>query len=162
MLREHCEDISSVRSSCVSTRKLIIASLICGLLILVAGTVKLLQTATDGEATPSLLALGTTAELGSVSVIVRDVQVTNEQTLVDVVMRGVDVAEASEGWSMLANGEITAPIASAECEQRAGGAVSDAPNEGDELVCTLKFVAAQGTPTIVYVRDGEKRQWLGS
>jgi hypothetical protein len=146
----------------VSTRKLIIASLICGLLILVAGTVKLLQTATDSEATPSLLALGTTAELGSVSVIVRDVQVTNEQTLVDFVIRGVDVTEVSEGWSMLANGEITAPIAPAACEQRASGAASDAANQSDELVCTLKFVAARGTPTIVYERDGEKRQWLGS
>ncbi|MEY3453597.1 MAG: hypothetical protein RL574_1335 [Actinomycetota bacterium] len=146
----------------MSTRKLIIASLICGLLILIAGTVKLLQTATDSESTTSLLALGTTTELGSVSVTVRDVQVTNGQTLVDVVIRGVDVAGVNEGWSMLANGEITAPNASAECEQRAGGAASNASNEGDELVCTLKFVAAQGTPTIVYARDGEKRQWLGS
>ncbi|NDF72517.1 MAG: hypothetical protein EB138_06055, partial [Actinobacteria bacterium] len=122
----------------------------------------LLQTATDSESTTSLLALGTTTELGSVSVTVRDVQVTNGQTLVDVAIRGVDVAGVNEGWSMLANGEITAPIASAECEQRAGGAASNASNEGDELVCTLKFVAAQGTPTIVYARDGEKRQWLGS
>lgn len=146
----------------MSTRKLIISSLICGLLILVAGTVKLLQTTTDGEATTSLLALGTTAELGSVSVTVRDVQVTNEQTLVNIVVRGVDEARANDGWSMLANGEITSPIASAECEQRASGTASGASSNGDQLVCTLKFVAARGTPTIVYARDSEKRQWLGS
>jgi len=146
----------------VSTRKLIIASLICGLLILIAGTVKLLQTATGSEESPTLLAIGTAAEVGSVSATVRGVQVTNGQTLVDVVMRGVDVADASEGWSMLANGEITSPVAAAVCEQRASGAASDVSNEGDGLVCTLKFVAAQGTPTIVYSRDGEKRQWLGS
>jgi len=159
---EQRDDDYSVRSSSVSTRKLIIASLICGLLILVAGTLKLLQTASEPEATTTLLALGSTAELGPVSVAVRDVEVTTEQTLVDVVMRGVDVADASEGWSMLANGEITSPVAAAVCEQRASGAASDVSNEGDGLVCTLKFVAAQGTPTIVYSRDGEKRQWLGS
>ncbi|NBN97071.1 MAG: hypothetical protein EBV41_05510 [Actinobacteria bacterium] len=167
MQSEQRDDDYSVRSSSVSTRKLIIASLICGLLILVAGTLKLLQTASEPEATTTLLALGSTAELGPVSVAVRDVEVTTEQTLVDVVMRVVDGASieattVNESWSLLADGEITAPIAPAACEQTAGGASGDAASEGGALTCTLTFVAARGTPTIVYARDGEKRQWLGS
>ncbi|NBR92473.1 MAG: hypothetical protein EBT46_03090, partial [Actinobacteria bacterium] len=106
MQSEQRDDDYSVRSSSVSTRKLIIASLICGLLILVAGTLKLLQTASEPEATTTLLALGSTAELGPVSVAVRDVEVTTEQTLVDVVMRVVDGASieattVNESWSLL-------------------------------------------------------------
>lgn len=161
-LREQRDDDSSVRSNSVSTRKLIIASLVCGLLILMAGTVKLLQTAADTEPTVKLLAPGQTAEIGAVAITVRDVRVTNEQTLVDVLMSGVDVDEAAIGWSMLANGEITASVEVPQCEQNAKGAAGGATSEADQLACTLVFVAARGTPTIVYSRDGEKRQWLGS
>jgi hypothetical protein len=27
--------------------------------------------------------------------------------------------------------------------------------------CTLEFVVAVGTPTLIYARDDEKAQWLG-
>ena len=74
-LREQRDDDSSVRSNSVSTRKLIIASLVCGLLILMAGTVKLLQTAADTKPTVKLLAPGQTAEIGAVAITVRDVQI---------------------------------------------------------------------------------------
>jgi hypothetical protein len=137
----------------VSTRKLIVASLVCGLLILVAGTVKLLQSTSADAPTDSLLKLGATAtfgESGEIGVTVQDVQVTDEQTLVDVQMSGLAGASPLDGWSMLADGEITQPVGSADC-----------PSAADDVECTLVFVRAIGTPTISHVRDGERRQWLG-
>jgi len=135
----------------VSTRKLIIASLICGLLILVAGTIKLLQTANETTTTSSLLSIGTTTTIGNVSVTVNDVDVTSDRTLVNVTMRGLAGTSPTSGWLMLANGEITSPIGAREC-----------PNTAETATCTVEFVVAVGTPTIVFTHAGEKRQWLGS
>lgn len=135
----------------MSTRKLIIASLICGLLILVAGSVKLLQTANTDSATATLYAVGTTREIAGLRVTVTELEVTTKQTLVNVVMSGEPVDSPLSGWSMLANGEITTPLASTECVSTT-----------EEVQCTLEFVVAVGTPTIVFARAGEKVQWLGA
>lgn len=135
----------------MSTRKLIIASLICGLLILVAGSVKLLQTATDDTDLSTLFAVGTTREISGISVTVNKVQVTADQTLVDFTMVGLAGQSPLAGWSMLANGEINAPLSTTQCLAAPG-----------DITCTLEFVVAVGTPTIVYARDGEKTQWLGA
>lgn len=135
----------------MSTRKLIIASLICGLLILGAGTLKLLQTANDGSTAPSVLALGESGTIGEVSMSVNEISVVNERTLVNVTMSGLADESPVDGWSMLTNGEITEPVD-----------VGDCPATAKQATCTMEFVVAVGTPTIVYARDGEKRQWLGS
>jgi hypothetical protein len=135
----------------VSTRKLILASLVCGLLILVAGTVKLLQTSSDGGDVPAVLPLGEVVSIGMVSVTVNAIEVTNKSTMVNVSMTGLADGSPLAGWSMLANGEITQPVKPGDC-----------PSTADDVTCTVEFVVAVGTPTIVYARDGEKRQWLGS
>ena len=135
----------------MSTRKLIIASLICGLLILVAGTVKLLQTANDDTATTNVLQVGSEASIGDIRVVVNEVNVTSTRTLVNVTMKSSKMISPADGWSMLANGEITEPVGSRDC-----------PADTVDVTCTLEFVVAVGTPTIVFAHDGEKRQWLGS
>jgi hypothetical protein len=135
----------------VSTRKLIITSLICGLLILVAGTVKLLQTASDDSAMTNVLAVGAEASIGGLRMAVNDVEVTGERTLVTITMRGLAGSDPVDGWSMLANGAITRPVGSRDC-----------PAAADVTTCTVEFVVASGTPTIVFARAGETRQWLGS
>ena len=135
----------------MSTRKLIITSLICGLLILAAGTVQLLQTANDDVKTVNLLQVGAASVVGGIQVAVDDVKVTTERTLVTVTMNGLAGKSPLMGWSMLANGEITEPVGTQDC-----------PASADDVTCTVEFVVAVGTPTIVFVQDGEKRQWLGS
>jgi hypothetical protein len=134
----------------VSTRKLIAASLVCGLLILVAGTLKLLQGAADDAAPVGLLKVGAVAKFDDVTVAVERVEVAAEQTLVDVQMSGLAGASPLDGWSMLADGKFTQPVGSADC-----------PSVADDVSCTLVFASSVGTPTIVHVRGGERRQWLG-
>jgi hypothetical protein len=89
--------------------------------------------------------------VGGIQVAVDDVQVTTERTLVTVTMNGLAGKSPLMGWSMLANGEITEPVGTQDC-----------PASADDVTCTVEFVVAVGTPTIVFVQDGEKRQWLGS
>ena len=110
----------------MSTRKLIVASLVCGLLILVAGTVKLLQTASEGDIAPLVLAPGESVAIGSLSVMVNDIEVTNERTLVNVTMSGLAGASPLEGWAMLANGEITQPVDAGDC-----------PASADDVSCKI-------------------------
>ncbi|MEK7410894.1 MAG: hypothetical protein AAB327_05840 [Actinomycetota bacterium] len=138
----------------MSTRKLIVTALFCGLLIMAAGGIKLLQTVRDGNEV-SLLAMGETVTLGDMTVRVDGVRLTSERTLVDVALFGVDGANALEGWRLLAGGKITEPVllpvgSGTECTTTKLDVVS---------TCVVAFPVSQGTRTVAYVRAGEQRQW---
>ena len=138
----------------MSTRKLILWALICGVVILIAGTAKLFQTSQKpGEV--QLLALGDSVTLGDMKVRVTALRDTADRTLVDVTMVGVAEAQALDGWKMLASGDVSDPVmlpvgAGTECTL----------TQLDEtLVCTVAFPVSEGTRTVAYIRAGEQRQW---
>jgi hypothetical protein len=138
----------------MSTRKLILTALFCGLLIMVAGGVKLFQTVRGGNEVP-LLAIGESVTLGDMTVRVDGVRLSSDRTLVDVALIGVEGASALDGWKMLAGGKITVPVSlptgfGTECTTTKLDVVS---------ICTVAFPVSQGTRTIAYVRAGEQRQW---
>ncbi len=138
----------------MSTRKLILAALLCGLLIVVAGGIKLFQTVRDGNEA-SLLELGESATLGDMTVRVDGIRITSDRTLVDVALIGVDGASAISGWRLLSGGKITQPMslpldAGDEC----------ALTKSDvESTCTVAFPVSHGTRTVAYIRGGDQRQW---
>ena len=138
----------------MSTRKLILWALVCGVLILAAGTAKLFQTS-QKPVEVQLLALGDSVTLGDMTVSVTALRDTADRTLVDVTMVGVAEAQAMDGWKMLASGEVSDPVmlpigAGTECTL----------TQLDEtLVCTVAFPVSEGTRTVAYIRAGEQRQW---
>ena len=138
----------------MSTRKLILWALICGVVILIAGTAKLFQTS-QKPVEVQLLALGDSVTLGDMTVSVTALRDTADRTLVDVTMVGVAEAQAMDGWKMLASGEVSDPVmlpvgAGTECTL----------TQLDEtLVCTVAFPVSEGTRTVAYIRAGEQRQW---
>ena len=138
----------------MSTRKLILWALICGVVILIAGTAKLFQTS-QKPVEVQLLALGDSVTLGDMTVSVTALRDTADRTLVDVTMVGVAEAQAMDGWKMLAAGEVSDPVmlpigAGTECTL----------TQLDEtLVCTVAFPVSEGTRTVAYIRAGEQRQW---
>jgi hypothetical protein len=138
----------------MSTRKLILWALVCGVLILAAGTAKLFQTS-QKPVEVQLLALGDSVTLGDMTVSVTALRDTDDRTLVDVTMVGVAEAQAMDGWKMLASGEVSDPVmlpvgAGTECTL----------TQLDEtLVCTVAFPVSEGTRTVAYIRAGEQRQW---
>lgn len=136
----------------MSTRKLILLALACGLAILLAGGIKLFQVARD-PAEVEVLALGENAEVGDMEVTVLDVIVRPDATLVDVEMVGVDGDDAAEGWRLLADGSVREPV-----DANPGDACP--PTSVTEPVrCTVAFAAVESTPIVAYVRAGEQRQW---
>ena len=138
----------------MSTRKLILWALICGVVILIAGTAKLFQTS-QKPVEVQLLALGDSVTLGDMTVSVTALRDTADQTLVDVTMVGVAEAQAMDGWKMLASGEVSDPVmlpvgAGTECTLT---------KLAETLTCTVAFPVSEGTRTIAYIRAGEQRQW---
>ena len=138
----------------MSTRKLILTALLCGLAILVAGGVKLIQVAND-ETEVQVLAFGDKATLGDMTVSVVAVDRRPDATLVTVTMIGVDLADgAADGWRLLADGKVREPDADSGGVD-ACGAVSAT----GEAKCVVHFAPADSALTVAYVRAGEQRQW---
>ena len=138
----------------MSTRKLILWALICGVVILVAGTAKLFQTS-QKPVEVQLLALGDSVTLGDMTVSVTALRDTADRTLVDVTMVGVAEAQAMDGWKMLAAGEVSDPVmlpvgAGTECTLT---------KLAETLTCTVAFPVSECTRTVAYIRAGEQRQW---
>ena len=138
----------------MSTRKLILWALFCGVLILAAGSAKLFQTS-QKPVEVQLLALGDTVTLGDMTVSVTALRDTADRTLVDVTMVGVAEAQAMDGWKMLAAGEVSDPVmlpvgAGTECTLT---------KLAETLTCTVAFPVSEGTRTVAYIRAGEQRQW---
>jgi hypothetical protein len=131
----------------MSTRKLILTSLVCGLVILFAGGIKLLQVANEPPEV-TVLAVGEQAQVGDMFVRVVEVANTSTATVVTVELAGVAVDEASLGWIMLGDGERQEPAESC------GPVIV-----GTQHNCELRFPAVERVQAIAYGRGGEQRQW---
>ncbi|MFM8390727.1 MAG: hypothetical protein ACKOA5_15945, partial [Actinomycetota bacterium] len=96
----------------MSTRKLILTALVCGLAILIAGGIKLIQVAND-EKQVEVLSLGDDVTLGDMTVSVLDIDRRPDATLVTVTMTGVDLTSgAADGWRLLADGRVREAVES--------------------------------------------------
>ena len=138
----------------MKTRNLLILAFLCGMAILIAGTVKLFQVATDKQ-TVTALSYGETAEMGDVTVRVTDVTATPEATLAHVEIRGVDGDDVGQRWRMIADGTAQAPIA-----LPAGQGASCADTQvGVDLTCTVAFAPVEGPFVIAYSRGGTQTNW---
>ena len=139
----------------MSTRKLILTALLCGLAILVAGGVKLLQVAQETDKV-TILPLGEDATLGDMTVSVLSVTGESGRTVVTVRMAGVEGADALEGWRMLAEGKVSG-VSDGPWSALAMPACGLTSRQGS--TCALVFPAADGTVTIAYLRAGAQSQW---
>ena len=138
----------------MSTRKLILTALLCGIAIMFAGGVKLFQVSSD-ESEVQLLALGSQATLGDMTVSVNAVSKSATQTLVEVSMQGVEGADALSGWRML----VGAVISEAQPLSDGSGTPCTTTKLAEPTVCTVAFPVSEGTPTIAYIRAGQQEQW---
>jgi hypothetical protein len=150
----------------MSTRKLILTALVCGLAILIAGGVKLIQVASD-EVAVEVLAFGDEATLGDMTVSVLDVEQRADATLVTVTMTGVDLTSgAADGWRLLADGRVQEPaIENGRVQEPARVSDTDgctAVRAGAPTRCTVRFEAVESAATVAYVRAGEQRQWAAT
>lgn len=140
----------------VKTRTLLLLSVGCGLLIILAGGIKLFQVASDRADVP-VLELGDEALIGDMTVVVSSITSTSTGVDVSVEMSGVSGAAVLEGWSMLGDGELSEP--SAAVSDGACDATTVVPDGGAVIRCTLRFAAVEAEQYVAYQRGGELRRW---
>ena len=139
----------------MSTRKLILTALLCGLAIMLAGGAKLFLIATE-DTEAQVNELRVQKSLGDMKVSVLSVTQDADATVVKVSMQGVEGADAIEGWRLLAGGEVLSP----STEITAGlAAPCTATHVAKVVECQVGFVATTGTATVAYLRAGQQTQW---
>ncbi|MEI6199009.1 MAG: hypothetical protein WCP83_03630 [Actinomycetota bacterium] len=139
----------------MSTRKLILSAIVCALVIVLAGGAKIFQMTRD-TITVKVFALGTQRTLADMTVTVKSVSQNANATVVHVTMVGVDGADATEGWRLLAGGTVLSPIAlpvgtlGVPCATTKLAVTSS---------CDMAFPASKGSVTVAYLRAGLQSQW---
>ncbi len=147
----------------MSTRRLILTALVCGLAILVAGGVQLFRVA--GTDPVELPVLGESRTLGGVTVSVVAADLADDLNVITVELRAVDDtavgADAATGWTMLqGTGRPTGPI---------GGPAADGSSSTPSCStirltttsqrCTLGFAGGTGDRYVSYSRSDVLAQW---
>ena len=139
----------------MSTRKLILSAIACALVIILAGGAKIFQMSRD-TITVDVFALGTERTLADMTVTVQSVSQNANATIAHVTMVGVEGADATEGWRLLAGGTVLSPIAlpvgalGVPCATTSADVVAS---------CDMAFPASEGSVTIAYLRAGLQSQW---
>lgn len=139
----------------MKTRTLLLLSVACGLIILVAGGVKLLQVATDRTEVP-VLVTGDQSRIGDMTVRVESITSTATGAEVLVAMAGVPGELAVDGWRLLGDGEVVEPyttVGDGLCDAR-----TTVPEAG-EVSCIVRFPNVDTVQAVAYTRAGEQRQW---
>ena len=139
----------------MSTRKLILSAIACALVIILAGGAKIFQMSRD-TISVEVFALGTERTLADMTVTVQSISQNANATIAHVTMVGVEGADATEGWRLLAGGTVLSPIAlpvgalGVPCATTSADVVAS---------CDMAFPASEGSVTIAYLRAGLQSQW---
>ena len=141
----------------MKTRTLLLLSVGVGLLILLAGGVKLLQVATD-RTEVRVLDLDESAVIGDMTVAVQSVSQTADGTLVEISMSGVAGEAVIEDWRLLGDGSVI-EATGASGDDRFCSSRTLVPDDGSTVRCTLRFAAVETVQAVAYTRAGEQRQW---
>ena len=145
----------------MSTRRLILTALVCGLAILVAGGIQLFRLADDDPV--ELPGIGDRRVVEGVGVTVVAVDAVDGRTVVTVSLSasGPDAADAvgadaGEGWTLL-RGDITGPV-----EVPAGAGIPcDAVTVAEVAAeCVVAFApAAEGDRYLAFRRGDVEARW---
>jgi hypothetical protein len=150
--------------ACVSTRKLILTAIACGLAILLAGGIFLFRTLGNKDAlTVKNAAVGDSRTVGGAEVRVTAWRRDGAQILATVSMKVTDVdartATAESPWTMLIGTQSSpvAPIGLTSDEKPCRGI---GLTQGNLVTCVLAFPDTKGTPYLAFSLAGKQAQWL--
>ena len=138
----------------MKTRTLLLLALGCGLAIMLAGAVFLVQLATqDGVAQP--ISIGEQVVVGDMTVSVDGSTEKSGVLTVTVTIGGVDDPDGGVGFRLIASGRavVSEPAAAGDCEATAVAAQT----------CTVRFdvAAADGVSRVLfYERGDDQARWV--
>jgi hypothetical protein len=140
----------------MKTRTLLMLALACGLAILLAGGVLLLQLLNRADVVPPT-PLGEQAMVGDMAVSVVTFDETAGVMTVDVMLSGVDDPDGADGFRLIASGR------EAERLDGADTGVSCATTSVEVSACTLAFDVspADGVSRVLFYRRGDQQaRWV--
>ena len=145
----------------VSTRKLIVVALLCGLAILVAGGIQLFRIADTDDRTVEVLAEGEPATVGSVTVVVEASERDPSRTTVTVAFRlAVPEREPTtvplSGFTLLVGGDLERPVDPGDATSACPASI---PVGAETTRCEVDFPGGSGTATIGFSLDGDQALW---
>jgi hypothetical protein len=139
----------------MKTRTLLLLALACGVLIMAAGAVFLVQLSRQADAAPPV-PIGLATQVGDMHVVV-DSAVEHDGVLdVTLTIGGVDDADGTGGFRLIASGHATAPLPAGDpgtCE-----AITT-----EQQRCTIRFdvSGARGDSRVLfYERGDESARWV--
>lgn len=137
------------------TRTLLVLALACGLAILLAGGVVLVQLLNRADATPPT-PLGEPARVGDMVVTVTGSSERSGAIVADVEIGGVDDPDGSSGFRLIASGR--------EAPRRAVGSPGECEATSVEVIsCSVAFdtSAADGVSRVLFYRRGDQQaRWV--
>ena len=141
----------------MSTRKLILTALVCGMAILIAGGVFLVNLSRhkDDLTVKDVYAVGQTVTVGGIAATVQHWQRDPDGIVATVHLDagpGVSAQDASAPWSLVIGHRIDRRPVPDDCAGRTVAA-------GSALTCALGFAPQAGTPYLAFALAGHQVQW---
>jgi hypothetical protein len=142
----------------VSTRRLIIVALLCGLAILVAGGIQLFRISGGEDRVVEVLAEGQTATVGGVTLAVESSARDAAEIVAEVTFAPAEQRTTvdADHFQLLVGGELSPPSTGAA---EPGDCPATLVVEQAGLRCRLRFPARDGTATLGFGLSGEQRTW---
>jgi hypothetical protein len=139
----------------MKTRTLLLLALACGVTIMAAGAVFLVQLSRQADAAPPV-PLGVATDVGDMRVVV-DKAVEQDGVLdVAVTIGGVADADGANGFRLIASGRAAAPEVTS-----AAGACTVTTTEHQR--CTIRFDVSgsgDGSRVLFYERGDDRARWV--
>jgi len=139
----------------MKTRTLLLLALACGVAIMAAGAVFLIQLNRQADAAPPV-PLGVTTEVGDMRIVVDD-SIEHDGLLdVTVTIGGVDDADGASDFRLIASGHGAVPEAST-----ARGRCGATTIENQRCVIRFDVSAAGGDSRVLFYERGDERaRWV--
>ncbi|MCU1395111.1 MAG: hypothetical protein JWM34_3539 [Ilumatobacteraceae bacterium] len=133
----------------MKTRTLLLLAVSCGLVILIAGSIKVFLIADDS--TPAHLAIGQRAQVGDMHVTVTGSQHSAGQTIVDVTIGGVDDSDGATTFFYGVGGtKELRPVSPGG----SAGSTCEATHQSTDVRCVLAFDTSAPGGVLRYERAG--------
>ena len=139
----------------MKTRTLLLLALACGVAIMAAGAVLLVQLSRQADAAPPV-PLGVATEVGDMRVVVDEAIERDGVLDVTVTIGGVDDADGASGFRLIASGDAAMPDAGTAAGRC--GATTTVQHR-----CTIRFdVSGAGgeSRVLFYERGDDRARWV--
>lgn len=139
----------------MKTRTLLLLALACGVAIMAAGAVFLVQLSRQADAAPPV-PLGEATVVGDMRVVV-DGSVERDGVLeVTVTIGGVDDADGSDGFRLIASGHAATPE-----HADAAAACGATTTEAERCILRFDVSGARGESRVLFYERGDERvRWV--